>query len=209
MSNNATIFVVDDDPAVRDSLTLLLEGEDYAVETFDSAEAFLAVCRSVARGCAIVDVRMPAMDGIRLQAELSRRGVALPVVFLSGHGDIPMSVRAMKAGAVDFLIKPVTGSAVLDSVQAALLASDRLNARAVASQTASARAARLTLREREVMALVVKGLPNKEIARQLHISHRTVEIHKARIMRKTGAETLIDLVRLAEQADLESHRNNK
>ncbi len=202
MKPKATVFVVDDDPAVRDSLTLLLEQEDFAVETFDSGEAFLAAGRSARRSCAVVDIRMAGMDGIQLLAELSKRGVLLPVVFLTGHGDIPLSVRAIKAGAVDFLSKPITGSALLESVQAALLESERLNSQAEANQTAAARVASLTEREREVMVLAVDGLPNKEIARRLGISHRTVEIHKARIMHKTGADTLLDLARIAEASGL-------
>jgi FixJ family two-component response regulator len=202
MNGNATVLVVDDDLAVRDSLTLLLEQEDFAVESFASAEAFLAACRFAPRSCAIVDIRMPGMDGMQLQAELSRRGVLLPVIFLTGHGDIPLSVRAIKAGAVDFLTKPVTGAALLESVQAALVESERLSTQSEANQTATARLACLTAREREVMALAVEGLPNKEIARRLGISHRTVEIHKARIMHKTGAETLLDLARIAEAGGL-------
>jgi len=202
MTADATVFVVDNDPAVRDSLALLLEGEDFAVHTFDSAESFLAGWRPLPRSCAIVDIRMPGMDGLQLQEELARRGVPLPVIFLSGHGDIPMSVRAIKAGAVDFLTKPVTGSGLLESVQAALAESDRLATRTEANQTAATRLAALTQREREVMLLAAEGLPNKEIARRLGISHRTVEIHKARIMHKTGAETLLDLARIAEAAGL-------
>jgi FixJ family two-component response regulator len=202
MNDRTTVFVVDNDPAVRDSLALLLEGEGFAVETFDCAESFLAAWRPLPRSCAIVDIRMPGMDGLRLQEELSRRGVLLPVIFLSGHGDIPMSVRAIKAGAVDFLTKPVTGNALLESVNAALIESDRLASRCEANQSAASRLAALTLREREVMLLAAGGLPNKEIARRLGISHRTVEIHKARIMHKTGAETLLDLARLAEAAGL-------
>ncbi len=198
MNDQRTVFVVDDDPAVRDSLMLLFEEGDLAVESFASAEAFLAAARSAPRCCAIVDIRMPGMDGMQLQAELSRRGILLPVIFLTGHGDIPLSVRAIKAGAVDFLTKPVTGAALLASVQAALLESERLSVQTEASQTAAARIASLTEREREVMVLAVEGLPNKEIARRLGISHRTVEIHKARIMHKTGADTLLDLARLAE-----------
>jgi FixJ family two-component response regulator len=204
MKNNATVFVVDDDPAVRDSLTLLLELEDIVVETFDSAAAFLADCRAVPRSCAIVDIRMPGMDGMQLQAELSKRGVLLPVIFLTGHGDIPLSVRAIKAGAVDFLTKPVTGAALLESVQAALLESERLSMDAETNQAAAARVACLTERERDVMALAVEGLHNREIAHRLGISHRTVEIHKARIMHKTGADTLLDLARIAEASGLHS-----
>jgi len=199
---NATVFVVDDDAAVRDSLTLLLEQEDFVVEAFACAEAFLAACRPTQRSCAIVDIRMPGMDGMQLQSELSKRGIVLPVIFLTGHGDIPLSVRAIKMGALDFLTKPVTGSALMQSVQAALLESDRLNSQSEVVQSAAARIASLTEREREVMALAVEGLPNKEIARRLGISHRTVEIHKARIMQKTGADTLLDLARIADAGGL-------
>jgi len=202
MTAAATVFVVDDDPAVRDSLTLLLEQEDVVVESFASAVAFLAVCRPAPRCCAIVDIRMPGIDGMQLQAELTRRKLLLPIIFLTGHGDIPLSVRAIKAGAVDFLTKPVTGAALLESVEAALLESERLSSQAEENQSASDRVASLTEREREVMALAVDGMPNKEIARCLGISHRTVEIHKARIMHKTGAETLLDLSRIAEAGGL-------
>lgn len=202
MSNGPTVFVVDDDPAVRESLTLLLEQENIAVEVFDGAEAFLAACRPEARGCAIVDIRMPATDGLQLQAELSKRGVALPVIFLTGHGDIPMSVRAIKAGAVDFLTKPVTADALLKTVKAALLESDRLKSQTETNQTALARMQLLTQRERQVMAFAVQGLANKEIARRLGISHRTVEIHRARIMRKIGAETLLELAHIAQASGL-------
>lgn len=202
MNGDATVFIVDDDPAVRDSLTLLLEQEGLAIETFESAEAFLAVCRSAPRSCAIVDIRMSGMDGMQLQAELSRRGVLLPVIFLTGHGDIPLSVRAVKAGAVDFLTKPVTGAALIQSVQAALLESKKLSSKAEINQTAATRVASLTEREREVMVLAVEGRHNKEIARHLGLSHRTVEIHKARIMHKTGADTLLDLARIVDASGL-------
>ena len=202
MKDTATIFVVDDDRAVRDSLTLLLEQEDFAVESFDSGEAFLAASRSARRSCAIVDIRMAGMDGIQLLAELSKRGALLPVIFLTGHGDVPLSVRAIKAGAVDFLTKPVTRSVLLESVRAALLESEKLRTQAKTSQTAAERVASLTEREKEVMILAVEGLPNKEIARRLEISHRTVEIHRARIRHKTGADSLLDLARLAETCGL-------
>lgn len=202
MKRKSKVFVVDDDPAVRDSLTLLLEHEDFTVETFDSAEAFLAANRSAPYSCAIVDIRMPGMDGIQLQTELARRSSLLPVIFLTGHGDIPLSVRAIKAGAVDFLTKPVTGSALLASVLAALRESEKLNLQAKANHTASECIANLTDRERDVMILAVEGMSNKEIARHLGISHRTVEIHKARIMHKTGATTLLDLARIAKASGL-------
>ncbi len=200
--NGATVFVVDDDRAVRDSLTLLLEQEDIVVEVLAGAESFVAACRPTSKSCAIVDLRMPGMSGMQLQAELSKRGILLPLIFLTGHGDIPTSVRAIKAGAVDFLTKPIMGSELLTSVKAALRESERMSMQAEASQTATASIASLTEREREVMALAVEGLPNKEIARHLGISHRTVEIHKARIMHKTGADTLLDLARIADAGGL-------
>ncbi|MBI4986938.1 MAG: response regulator transcription factor, partial [Rhodocyclales bacterium] len=167
MNHRPTVFVVDDDPAVRDSLTLLLEQDDLAVETFASAEAFLAACRPAPCACAVFDLNMPGMDGLQLQAELAKRGIVLPVIFLTGHGDVPKSVRAMKAGAVDFLLKPVTGGALIESVRAALAASARLSVQSEENQSAAARVNSLTEREREVMALVVEGLLNKEIARRL------------------------------------------
>lgn len=205
MKHKSIIFVVDDDPAVRDSLTLLLEHEDFTVQSFDNAEAFfLASHQSAPYSCAIVDIRMPGMDGIQLQNELVRRGSAVPVIFLTGHGDIPLSVRAIKAGAVDFLTKPVTGTALVASVMAALRESEKLNLQANANRTACECIASLTEREHDVLLLAIEGLPNKEIARQLGISHRTVEIHKARIMQKTGAATLLDLARIAQASGVGS-----
>ncbi|MBT9521771.1 MAG: response regulator transcription factor [Dechloromonas sp.] len=197
-----TVFVVDDDPAVRDSLTLLLEGESMAVEAFASAEAFLAVCRTAPQCCAIVDIRMPAMDGLQLQAELLQRDIRLPLIFLTGHGDIPMSVRAIKAGAVDFLVKPITAADLIKSVEAAVLESEKISARVEESQSTADRMRNLTEREREVMTLAVEGLANKEIARRLGISHRTVEIHKARVMHKMDASSLIELARMLKAYEL-------
>lgn len=202
MRDNATVFVVDDDPAVRDSLTLLLEESNLTVETFDSADAFLRDCRPAPRRCPIVDIRMPGMDGLQLQAEMQRRSLALPIIFLTGHGDIPMSVRAIRAGAIDFLTKPVSGAALLHSVQQALDESERLSVVAAASLSACACIADLTEREREVMLLAIEGFSNKEVARRLGISHRTVEIHRARVLHKTGAETLLDLARIAKACGL-------
>jgi FixJ family two-component response regulator len=200
--SNATVFVVDDDPAVRDSLTMLLEQADITVETFASAESFLDGCQPPLHGCAIVDLRMPGLGGMALQAEMARRGITLPVIFLTGHGDIPTSVRAIKAGAIDFLTKPITAVALIKSVRLALGESERLALSAEEVETAAARMATLTEREREVMVLVITGLGNKDIAKRLGISHRTVEIHRAHIMRKTEAKILLDLVRLAETTGL-------
>lgn len=196
---HATVYIIDDDPAIRDALTLMLEQEDLQVSTFDDAEAFLEQCGNPTYGCAVVDMRMPGMDGLQLQEEMSRRGILLPVVFLTGHGDIPMSVRAIKAGAVDFLTKPVTREKLLASVRAALQSGSQMLAKVARVQQTRALLDDLTEREREVMLLAVVGHPNKEIARRLGISHRTVEIHKAKIMHKTGALNLLDLARMAQE----------
>jgi FixJ family two-component response regulator len=196
----ATVFIVDDDPAVRDSLTLMIEQEDIAVEAFESAETFLAACQTKRCGCAIIDIRMPGMDGMQLQQALSEHGILLPVIFLTGHGNIPMSVRAIKAGAVDFLTKPVTREKLMECVRSAMQAGERMFIQLANNQEAMSRLANLTEREREVMVLAVAGHPNKEIARRMGISHRTVEIHKSKIMSKTGAANLLDLARIAQES---------
>ncbi len=201
-SEKTTVYVVDDDPAVRDALTLLLEGDNVEVLSFGSAETFLAARPSAPRSCAILDVRMPGMDGIRLHAEMLRLGFHVPVIFLTGHGDVQMTVRAIKAGAVDFLVKPVKGDELRKSLDAALIEGQRWNQRVEANESAVARVRSLTERERDVLKLVVLGHANKEIARLLGISHRTVEIHRARIMHKTGTSTLLELARVVEDSDL-------
>lgn len=195
-----TVFIVDDDAAVRDALTLMLEQENMAVEAFATAEGLLASGHLDCCGCIIIDVRMPGMDGMQLQEELSERSIPLPIIFLTGHGDIPMSVRAIKAGAVDFLTKPVTREQLLASVRAAIQQDQKILARIENHQRLASRLEGLTEREREVMALAVAGHPNKEIGRRLGISHRTVEIHKARIMHKTGAANLLDLARIVQES---------
>lgn len=202
MNETPTVYIVDDEAAVRDALHLLLKREPFAVEVCDSAEDFLARPLAERHGCAIVDVRMPGMDGLQLQEELGRRSIALPIIFLTGHGDIPMSVRAIKGGAVDFLTKPVAAERLLQAIHAALIESRRLQTRTSSNRQAASSLAQLTEREREVMLLALAGHPNKEIARRLGISHRTVEIHRAHILRKTGAANLLDLARLAAGATL-------
>jgi len=197
-----TVFIVDDDAAVRDSLMLMIEQEGIAVKTFNNGDEFLAAYQPECLGCAVIDIRMPGMDGLQLQEELCQRNILLPIIFLTGHGDIPLSVKAVKAGAVDFLTKPVTRDALLSSVRSAILESKRLIAQLENGQDAKSRLADLTEREREVMALAVAGSPNKEIARRLGISHRTVEIHKSKIMHKTGAINLLDLARIANEGGL-------
>ena len=201
-TKNATVFIVDDDSAVRDSLMLMIEQEDIQVETYCSGEEFLNAFQNTSPGCAILDIRMPGMDGIQLQQELNRRNIHLPIIFLTGHGDIPMSVKAIKAGAVDFLTKPVTRDNLLSSVRTAIMESRRLIRELANGQDAKSRLADLTEREREVMTLAIAGSPNKEIARRLGISHRTVEIHKSKIMHKTGATNLLELARIANEGKL-------
>lgn len=195
-----TIFIVDDDSAVRDSLSLMIEQENISVCTFDSAEAFLNAYQPESGSCAIVDIRMSGMDGMELHQLLLARHISLPIIFLTGHGDIPLSVQAMKAGAVDFLTKPVTREKLIASIKTALQKSDRLLLESVNHQQALSHLAQLTERERDVILLAVQGLPNKQIARQLGISHRTVEIHKSKIMQKTGAINLLDLARIVHES---------
>ena len=198
---NTTVFIVDDDAAIRDSLSLMIEQENIAVQAFDSAETFLAAYQPECCGCAIVDIRMSGMDGLDLHKALLKRNILLPIIFLTGHGDIPMSVQAMKAGAVDFLTKPVTREKLLNSIRAAIQQSETVLSENANHQEALTHLVSLTERERDVMLLAVQGHPNKHIARQLGISHRTVEIHKSKIMQKTGAINLLDLARIVHESD--------
>lgn len=194
---NATVFIIDDEPAIRDSLSMMIEQEGFVVKAFDSGQAFLAAYQQECRGCAVVDVRMLMMDGLQLQKAMISRNIALPIIFLTGHGDIPMSVSAIKAGAVDFLTKPITREKLLTAIRMAIRESEKKLAQLASKAEASALLASLTEREHEVMALAIAGFPNKEIARRLGISHRTVEIHKSKIMHKTGAINLLDLASIA------------
>lgn len=196
MSYIGYVFIVDDDAVVLHSLRMLLEAAGYAVATFHGAEDFLEICTPETHGCIILDVNMPDMDGPALQEELTRRGLQLPIIFLSGHGTIPLTVRALKAGALDFLIKPVKGSVLLARVQEAMEQCSVLQKQAKASQSIAARLAMLTEREIEVLKLAVAGQTSKEIAQRLGISYRTVEIHRAHVMQKTGASNMLELARI-------------
>ncbi|HEY7985359.1 MAG TPA: response regulator [Methylophilaceae bacterium] len=202
-SQQIIVYIVDDDAAVRDALTLMIKQEGIAVKAYASAKAFLSICQPDSSGCVIIDVKMPGMDGTQLQTALVERGVQLPIIFLTGHGDIPMSVRAIKAGAVDFLTKPITREKLLASVRQALQENERILTRTKGIQECKSSLERLTKREREVMTLAIAGHHNKELARVLGISHRTVEIYKSNIMHKTGAINLIDLARIGRIAGLE------
>ena len=197
-SDMFNVFVVDDDAAVRDSLRMMLKAAGYAVATFASADEFLNICNRETEGCLILDVTMPGMDGPALQDELNRREFRLPIIFLTGQGSIPLSVRSIKAGAMDFLTKPVNGTELMACVEQALSKCSQLHEQLVESQSMSERLANLTVREKEVMMLVIEGLTSKEIAERLGISFRTVEVYRARIMQKSGSSNLLDLARLAK-----------
>jgi FixJ family two-component response regulator len=198
-----TVFIVDDDAAVRASLTLLLETHGLKVEAYDGAEALLAACSPDWQGCALLDVRLKGMDGLALQAELQRRGVALPVIFLSGHGDIPTTVRAIKAGACEFLTKPTRSEQLLPLIRAALAQDRQARARDREDQAQKERLGRLSQREWEVLHLVVAGHANKDIARLLAISHRTVEVHRSHILSKTGVGSMLELARMISRGEPE------
>jgi FixJ family two-component response regulator len=200
---SATVFIVDDDAAVRDGLGLLCETAGLQVSCHASAESFLESFRPDQSGCLVLDVRMGGMSGPELHAELNRRGSHLPIVYLTAHGDIPMTVRAMKAGAADFLTKPVDGAEFLEHVQAALRLGSERHAQHKSQAEQRQRLAELTPREQEIMQLALAGHANKVIAKQLGISHRTVEVHRSRILRKTGAGNLLELAQLAVDRDLE------
>ena len=195
MAQDEKIFIVDDDPGLRDSLALLLESSGYQPLCFGSAAAFLASEAPNLGGCLIVDVQMPEMNGLELQNRLVARRSPLAVVVMTGHGDIPIAVQAMKAGAVDFLEKPFEEDVLLDSVRRALERASSLGNHAEAAQEAQARLAQLTDRERQVLDLIVAGKANKVIAYELSISPRTVEIHRARVMEKMASNNLAGLVR--------------
>jgi two-component system response regulator FixJ len=189
------VHVVDDDAGVRDSLRLLLEASGYAVQTHVGATAFLAEAAGLA-GCVLTDVRMPGMDGLELQEQLNARGVRLPVIVMTGQGDIPIAVRAMKAGAVDFLEKPLDDARLLEAVARALEEGRRLSEARASAADAASRLAALTPREREVLDLLVTGLSNKAVGNELGASPRTIEVHRARILEKLQARSLPELVRI-------------
>jgi len=196
MPPEPTVFVVDDDPAMRDSLCWLLQSVDLHVETYPSADAFLAAYDAGRPGCLVLDVRMPGMSGLNLQDELRARHIRLPIIMLSGHAEVPTAVRALKAGAIDFMEKPFSDELLLDRIRQAIDL-DREQRDAEAQRAAVAeRYALLTPREREVMELVTAGKANKVIAAELGLSPKTVEVHRAAVMDKMRADSVADLVRM-------------
>ena len=197
----ATVFVVDDDEAVRDSLALLLRSVELAVATFSNAHEFLDSYDPAAPGCLILDVRLPGMSGLELQQRLADDGADLPIVFITGHGDVPMAVRAMRRGAVDFLQKPFSDQELLDRAQQALAEQSQRRQQSESKAEIAQRIRSLTPREHEVMELIVEGLANKVIANRLGTSQRTVEVHRASVMRKMQADSVARLVHLVFAAD--------
>ena len=198
--SHPTVFLVDDDASVRDSLGLLLSLQGMRTQLFANAEAFLETYRPDWRGCLLTDLRMPGMSGLELQAELRARGVDLPIVVLTAHGDVATTRVAMKNGAFDFLEKPVDDAVLLDVLQNAIRADERRHAQHSAEQDVRGRVDRLTPRERAVLGLLVDGLQHREIAERLAISPRTVEVYKARMMEKLQCRSIAEAVRIAVAA---------
>lgn len=201
-----TVFVVDDDLSVLRSLERLLRAAEYAVEGYASPRTFLENAPMDRPGCVIVDLRMPELGGLDLQEELSLRGFPLPLIFLTGHGDVPSSVRAMKGGAIDFLSKPCDDTDLLAAVERALARDAEARAARAEKETVQARFASLTPREHEVCLLVAQGLLNKQIAAELGTAEKTVKVHRGRVMEKLGAESVADLVRLVDRLHVSPER---
>jgi len=199
---NETVFLIDDDLSVREGLTALIESMDLPVRAFGSAADFLTAQPEEAEGCVVLDVNMPGMNGLDLQREMNSAGIPLPVIFLTGHGDIPMTVRALKAGAVHFLTKPVREDDLLAAVRQALETDRKARSERAEMRRLRERFDLLAPRERQVMHLVTAGRLNKQIAHELGISERTVKLYRGQVMRKMGVDSLADLVQHAQKLGL-------
>jgi RNA polymerase sigma factor (sigma-70 family) len=195
-AQSPTVYIVDDDPSIRYAMQALMASANLPHEVFASADEFLQNESQRRAGCLVLDIRMPGLGGLDLQQELTARGNALPVIFITGHGDVPMAVEAMQKGAVDFIQKPFRDQELLDRIRDALTTDKRLRAELEQQANVAQRLDKLTKREREVFDLVVTGKPNKLIAYELGVSQRTIEIHRARVMDKMQAKSLADLVRM-------------
>ncbi len=201
MNHEATVFIVDDDEALRESLGSLMKSVDLPYETYASAEAFLESYDPERPGCLILDIRMPGMSGLALQEKLANEGVEMPLIIMSAHGDVEAAVKAMKAGAVDFINKPCKGDVLLDRIRAALELDAKRRRRQAQRADAAARLALLTPREQQVVDLLVAGRLPKQIAFELGLSRKTVDVHRSHIMMKLQAESLVDLLNMVRTAN--------
>jgi FixJ family two-component response regulator len=201
-----TVFIIDDDAGVRDSIQDLVESVGLHAEVFATAKEFLTGERRDGPSCLVLDVRLPDTSGLDLQQKLRRAGVAIPIIFITGHADVPMTVKAMKSGAVEFLTKPFREQDLLDVIQRALGRDQRVRESRRQLDELQKRYGTLSAREREVMSLVVSGLLNKQIAAELGASETTVKIHRGRVMQKMQANSLPDLVRMADKLKISTHR---
>lgn len=206
MNKAPSIFIVDDDAAVREALELIIENAGFRCRSFGSAEDFLQSYSPDMQGCLLLDVNLPGLNGHELQAEMNRRNIHLPTIFLSAYGDIPMTVRAIKAGAVDFLTKPVPSKLLIERIKTVLEHESRISIQSELEKDFHKRIDQLTFREKEVLPLAIRGLPNKDIAQRLGISYRTVETHRIRILKKTGVANFLELARLCEGRHLFSEQ---
>jgi FixJ family two-component response regulator len=202
MANESKVFIVDDDPSVRKSLVRLITSVGLAAQAFPSAQDFSNNPAHEGPACLVLDVRMPGLSGLDLQAELMRRRRLIPIIFITGHGDVPMSVRAMKAGAVDFLEKPFNDQELVDAIHKALAQDQQAKIAQSKISELKTRMATLTPRENEVFRWVVRGFLNKQIAYELELSEKTVKVHRARVMKKMSANSLASLVRMAQSLGL-------
>jgi FixJ family two-component response regulator len=200
-----TVFVVDDDASVREAVRSLLRSVGLSVETFGTAQEFLSNPRNSAPGCLVLDVRLPGIGGLELQHQLAERNLHVPIIFITGHGDIPMSVRAIKAGAVEVLTKPFRDQDLLDAVNQAIEQDRRAREQRAEIAELRRRYEGLSRREQEVMGLVVRGFPNKQIAGTLGTSEATIKLHRARSIQKMQAGSLADLIRMAEKLGIPAH----
>lgn len=206
MEENPIVYVVDDDEGIRKSLESLIRSVGLSVQTFGSAQDFLGAEKMAAPGCLVLDVRLPGLSGLDLQSELAKAEIYTPIVFITGHGDIPMSVRAIKAGAVEFLTKPFRDQDLLDAIQQAIERDQVVRQERGELEELRGRVRSLTPREKEVMELVVSGLLNKQVAAELGTSEVTVKLQRAGVMHKMGANSLADLVRMAERLEISDKR---
>ena len=203
MTENKIVHIVDDEDSIRRSTSFLLKTSGFEVATYESGVEFLKSLSQAKTGCILLDVRMPVMDGLEVQTKLQDKGCSMPVIILTGHGDISLAVKAMKSGAVDFIEKPFSNDMLLAAIEAAFARLDNIEQHSVRASDAKIQLAGLTARERDVLDGLVQGLPNKSIAYDLGISPRTVEVHRAHLMTKLEASSLSDLLRIAFAAEAE------